>query len=197
MVGTGRCGTVYTAALLTACGIPFGHEAVFRPRGIERRWGLAGDASYLAVPWLPFYSGLVLHQVRHPVAVVRSLVGSGFFGELAPHSKYRAPVDRLVAPTGDPVRDAVRYTVAWNERCERHAAIRYRIEDIDAVLGTLVALIDPSRLEAVPDALARVPRGMNTRARAREIAGVDDLPAGPDREALARMVTRYGYDLSG
>lgn len=36
VTGTGRCGTVYMARLLTSLGIPCGHESVFDYRGI--RW---------------------------------------------------------------------------------------------------------------------------------------------------------------
>lgn len=35
IIGTGRCGTVFMARLLTSLGIPCGHESVFDWRGIE------------------------------------------------------------------------------------------------------------------------------------------------------------------
>lgn len=35
VVGTGRCGTVYFAKLLTSLGIPCGHESIFDWRGID------------------------------------------------------------------------------------------------------------------------------------------------------------------
>lgn len=65
VVGTGRCGTVYMAKLLSSIGFPCGHEAIFTYEGIgeaERR--LRGETpvrisliSHLATagegPWLP------------------------------------------------------------------------------------------------------------------------------------------------
>lgn len=39
VVGTGRCGTVFVAKLLTSAGLPCGHECVFRHDGFDR--GLA------------------------------------------------------------------------------------------------------------------------------------------------------------
>ena len=35
VVGTGRCGTVFMARLLTSLGIPCGHEFIFGPEGLE------------------------------------------------------------------------------------------------------------------------------------------------------------------
>jgi len=35
VVGTGRCGTVYTARFLTSVGMPCGHESVFDYRGLD------------------------------------------------------------------------------------------------------------------------------------------------------------------
>jgi hypothetical protein len=36
VTGTGRCGSVYMARLLTSLGIPCSHEAIFNPGGIDR-----------------------------------------------------------------------------------------------------------------------------------------------------------------
>jgi len=36
VVGTGRCGTVYMARLLTGLGIPCGHESIFSFEGLQR-----------------------------------------------------------------------------------------------------------------------------------------------------------------
>lgn len=104
VTGTGRSGTVYLARLLTAAGLPCGHESFFTPWGLDMaRARLAGhapvyssaisveaggdwvpkpdelvaDSSYMAAPYL--YSDLlegacIIHAVRHPIAVINSFV---------------------------------------------------------------------------------------------------------------------------
>jgi hypothetical protein len=104
VTGTGRCGTVYLANLLTKCGLPCGHESVFTPWGLEEAlarldgrsaievsaisvascgdWFREGDAvvadsSYMAAPFLDhpvLQDTRILHVVRHPMDVINSFV---------------------------------------------------------------------------------------------------------------------------
>src|SRR5688572_3038641 len=74
IVGTGRCGTTYTAELLTQSGVPCGHESIFSYTGMNYCFGYEGDASWLALPHLGGYQGIVVHQTRHPLAVINSLM---------------------------------------------------------------------------------------------------------------------------
>ena len=110
VTGTGRCGTVFMANLITSMGWPCGHEAVFGPLGLERaeeilhgdgkpknsqisRNGtilsegmvLVGDSSYMSAPFLERVDTTVIHLVRNPVGVVGSLVGSVFRNFSNPH----------------------------------------------------------------------------------------------------------------
>ncbi len=151
VTGCGRSGTGYIAALLSALGHPCGHERVFTP-WITRVPALvsgSGDASWLAAP---FVRGLpvgtvVLHQVRDPRAVVRSLLGIGFFdpaglGEevrslpervrrrfgRGPHRTLRSDfldAIRRGVPTildgRTPIERAVRYWTRWNALVEPSA----------------------------------------------------------------------------
>lgn len=103
VTGTGRCGTVFMANLLTSMGWPCGHEAVFGPHGVGRARevlsgirppenseisrngdilsegeGIVGDSSYMAAPFLKEVDALVVHLVRNPIDVVASLVGGMF-----------------------------------------------------------------------------------------------------------------------
>lgn len=46
VTGTGRCGTVYAARLLTSLGVPCGHEAIFKADGLDRaKLRLCGNLS--------------------------------------------------------------------------------------------------------------------------------------------------------
>jgi hypothetical protein len=84
VTGCARSGTMYIAAVLGGLGLRVGHEVVFGPR--TRRFdgwhGQHGDCSWLAAPFLgQIGDAVVRHQVRHPLAVVRSLVGMRFFAD--------------------------------------------------------------------------------------------------------------------
>lgn len=105
VTGTGRCGTLFMANLLTSMGFPCSHEAIFTPMGIE--WArevmdgrrpiensrisegkrclpddpdveFVAESSYMAAPFLKEFDFRVIHVVRNPLNVVASLVGKGF-----------------------------------------------------------------------------------------------------------------------
>ena len=88
VTGCARSGTAYTAAVLSRLGLRCGHEVVFGPatRAFTGFGGQHGDSSWLAVPFLGQLpagpdGAVVLHRVRHPLKVVRSLLGIRFFDD--------------------------------------------------------------------------------------------------------------------
>ncbi len=84
ITGCARSGTAYMAALLDGLGLRVGHEVVFDPRTrhFDGWQGQNGDSSWLAAPFLAdLGDALVVHQLRHPLKVVRSLVGVRFFAD--------------------------------------------------------------------------------------------------------------------
>ncbi len=104
VTGTGRSGTVYLANVLTAAGIPCGHESIFTPGGIKEararlkgtspievswisrescgNWmpcpaDLVAESSYLAAPYLRdrlLQGTRIIHAVRNPMQVINSFV---------------------------------------------------------------------------------------------------------------------------
>ena len=103
VTGTGRCGTLFMANLLTSMGLPCTHEAVFTTEGWDYAWEVMNDfkpainsrisrgdnlsdyeidtvaeSSYMAAPFLGRLNAGVIHVVRNPFKVVGSLVGHGF-----------------------------------------------------------------------------------------------------------------------
>lgn len=103
VTGTGRCGTLFAAKMLTEMGWPCGHEAIFGPDGIEKARrvlkgleepenspiskagdtlpegeDILGDSSYMAAPFLKEFDSTVVHLVRSPAKVVASLIGGVF-----------------------------------------------------------------------------------------------------------------------
>ena len=196
IVGTGRSGSGFISKALRAAGIDCGHEEWWGPTPQRGRPGLQGDSSWLAVPELDVFDGPVLHQVRDPLDVVRSLVGIRMFSDNA-HGAFRwFMFAHQPGLTGDDVADAMRWYVEWNRRCEAHAVLRYRVEDVDAAL-----LVDVARaaghaleLDVAAAAVDAVGNGFNGRRRAD--LGWDDLPVGPLRDELAETAERYGYATS-
>lgn len=102
VTGTGRCGTVYMAKVLTSLGLPCGHESIFNFENEEtvmarfngeieptisdcsinkEKWIdesiIVADSSYMAAPHLSRseLNGIpVIHVVRHPMKVISSFV---------------------------------------------------------------------------------------------------------------------------
>lgn len=193
ITGTGRCGTKFTATLLSEVGIPCGHENYFNPK-YPKRYGLVGDASWLAVPYLPTYRGTVIHQVRDPLGVISSLAGTRFFSDEDTHGPFHSFACQHFAVTGDDLADAMRWYVEWNQRVEPHSSFRFRIEDISSeLLRTLASEVGEPQPEpsAIEEALARVPSTLNSRKR--RLLGWDNLPESPIKAELRRVATRYGY----
>lgn len=196
VVGTGRCGTTFTASALTALGIDCGHESWWTVDPSGRRPGLHGDASWLAVPFLGDYQGAVLHQVRHPLDVIRSLVGIGMFTDPRHGGYQNLAFEHLPGLVGDDLTDAMRWYVGWNASCERFAHHRFRIEDLDASLLVQLAadVGHPVDRSTAVRALADVRLDRNSRRR----AGLrwDDLPDGSLKRKLREMADAYGYEVS-
>lgn len=221
VTGCSRSGTTYAARVFSELGIPCGHESVFNifrvrpgdPAPVLDHPDWLGDASFLAVPFLEALPAgtVVLHQVRHPLEVIRSHMGIHFFSEPGEPSQYLAEnhVDFLrviehhcpeIFRERDECARCVLYWVNWNRLAERAERIpgldyvRYRLEDLDAeLLERLVTRIGVKvprdRIEA---ALATVPRDANHRLRDESIT-LSRIAAGPVRDALRQLARRYGY----
>lgn len=97
VTGTGRCGTGYAAKMLTACGLPTGHKDLYNPKVLyagapETTAGMPGESSWLAAPDVPVLPQRikVVHIVRDPLEVVRSMVGIGWLDSpYSPHHPYQ------------------------------------------------------------------------------------------------------------
>lgn len=200
VTGSGRCGTRYLADLLTAAGVPCGHELVWNERGVPA-WPkrLVADSSWMAATQLGRIDLPVVLLVRHPLAVVRSWVEIGFFtvdesnpthGPLrafAPRAyEYERPHDRALA-----------MWLALNQAVLPYAELVLRLERLDAAqLGRLLRWCggDPGHAEV----FAEVPRA-NRHQEMRDLTGVLHVPSwdAHDRalvapaQALARLL---GYD---
>lgn len=72
-------GTRYTAYVMDACGIPTGHEKMFRENpNVIRPTYKQIEVSWLCVPWFSTFKGSNILVARAPYNVIRSQYAFGF-----------------------------------------------------------------------------------------------------------------------
>lgn len=202
VTGAGRSATGYTSTVLRACGVACGHEKVFHPKTLLAEWGeLDADASWIAVPHMRGIkaSGAhVLHQIRDPLAVVRSLYGLKIFEHHRPQEDPYLHViwkfDKAIFAYDDPLRRVMSYWIRWNLAAEAQADGSYRIESMDPErLHAMCRLVNPSiALKTCEAAIRDSDRTYNTRGPDLSITW-QDLPVDPLTEQFCDLAERYGY----
>lgn len=162
-------GTGYLASLLNAAGLSCGHEAVFTPNKVHDV-RVSAEVSWLALPYLEEQPDKyhVMHQIRNPLHVVRSLC-NGMMAK--PGNQYRLFIERnwdRPAPDedaliGEWVEWFSHHVVDWNHRCEKVALQTWRLEDVDEWTVRAIADAAGSILtrERIPAALERVSTSTN------------------------------------
>jgi hypothetical protein len=226
VTGCSRSGTKYMARLLSAVGHKCSHERVFNlyryrsPESSIKHFEsfpeIQGDSSSDAVLFfdeLPSRT-VVLHQVRHPVAVIRSLMGIRFFAEPYKPSEYLASdhqvqlefVEKHLCPTifkdTNEIARCMRYWVMWNQMAQRAEYydslryFRYRVEDLSLpLLRNIVTLLGGGCGDDVlRAALASVSGSTNSRLRDHSVSW-EALPAGDDKDAVEQLAITYRYFL--
>jgi hypothetical protein len=187
-----------------------GHPGFITPQDLRLEgnlgWpaSLCGDSSWLAAPYLSSLprGTWVLHQLRNPISVIRSLVRIRFFDTPSPFRLF-AEAHLPDVRTGAPLERSLRYWVEWNRLVQRaehmpHLRyVRYSVEDLTPLLlrdilsraGIGCAI---SRVEAV---LRAHPRTVNTRGSKHRdhLIQWETLPAGQARLACEQLAEEYGY----
>lgn len=220
VTGTGRCGTGYIAHVLNSVNVKCSHEGVFAayhdaqgpviPDGlstdeeiigrVKKRhqnawWNWQADSSWMAVPYLErpeLEKMTVVHLVRDPKKTIDSMVRTGGFNPDIGGLFWQFQVKHLPAllETDDrKIRAGLFYT-KWNERAERKATIRWRVED--DVLDLLDLLeIDHRGKDVFAD----------TSYNSRIGYGPTDIDLNgmpePILTDLRQMTERYGYEWPG
>ena len=201
IVGTGRCGTGGVASHLTDLGIPCSHEGYFTPdgptlRNPERPATAKGDASWLAVPFVKSGDLPIVHLVRRPQDVIRSLYNIGFFDSRfrSLHRPFIAFAERHFDVGDDPLDACIRWYMEWNERCEAVAGLRIRVEDFEQKVPDLTAHIGfvPTRTAVPPLTTANSWVPLHSRPLSSAEIAQRLLPH-PRASALAEIAERYGY----
>lgn len=186
IIGSGRSGSGYIAQVLSAAGIPCGHENWWNPHG-DRAEGLLVDSSWCAVGHLDGYQGAVFHQVRHPLSAISSLAAHPDWG---PYAEWRG------YPTIEDQAELAMLTyVDWNQRCELLASQSWKVEGLgsSAIWAVADAVGVGVSAEDVFAALASVPRNVNDHGTATRFTWAT-LPDNRYKPAVMAMAERYGYE---
>lgn len=190
IAGTGRNGSTYIAEVLSAAGVPCGHEAVFSPLGVREPDGLLGDSSWAATPHLESTDLTVYHQVRHPLKVLASWaqIKDTEHGRIAWDALY----DLIGVTSGARLVDVARYITTVHDIAERHAVRSWRVEDVDAALVCAIAADSGVRVspECAATAIASVPTDTNDHGT--KPLAWSDLPFLALRE-LGKVTRKWGY----
>lgn len=205
IIGTGRCGTSYAAAYLSDLGIACSHEGYFTPDGPKLRnrrrpADAKGDVSWLAVPFLKGGELPIVHLVRHPQDVVRSLYNMGFFDPRFRdvHRDFIAFAERHFHVGEDPFDACVRWCIEWNERCERLAGLRIQVEAFEKRLPDLTAYIGFAPTRTAPAPSSTWNSWLSLHPRPLSAPDVEQrLLRHPRGGQLAEIAERYGYASEG
>lgn len=167
VTGTGRCGTGFMSRVLTESGVACSHEGVFTPFGATRaRHNWQADSSWMAVPHLSTHRDCLRVLVyRHPVDVINSFVGIGFFDEPSTYLSFMTRrLSLLDSHRMSAVEKACQYYVAWNLLALPEADIVSPIENMN--WGALVDAHPALCAGHVQHAVDAVGDAYNHRARA-------------------------------
>jgi hypothetical protein len=153
----------------------------------------------MAVPRLSHFRGVAFLQLRHPLKVIRSFIGTGFFTDTSRYVNQRRFAAAHFDVLGDDVVDAMRWWVYWNQKAADHADMTYPIEGMDVELFArmleMVGLDQAKRRAST--AIDTVPANINSSAhrgtQLGQLINWSDLPTGRDRDQLAVAACRFGY----
>ncbi|MEW6197318.1 MAG: glycosyltransferase [Planctomycetota bacterium] len=220
VLATPRAGTAYTAELFSGLGLECPHEGRFGletdvPGFLAAPDG-TGESSWLAVPFVGQLPAdvRVLHQTRHPLAVIKSLLQIQFVDLDAAGNPIREGLRRkftrfalkhcpqLLEYTSHLERAAWFY-YHWNRRIEATRPpgqiLRYRLEDLD--IGLLRRLldfigVDPARFsdEQLQERLSSVPTDTNTKTQEKVIL-TEEVTWATVPAAVREMAAAYGYSV--
>lgn len=202
IVGPARSGTAYVAELLTAAGLPTGHEDMFGAYGFDARPELRGDSSWLAVPFLGDIPAAcpIVFQTRDPLKVVESNFRIRFLQRDSKFDRFvQAVLGARLPASATPLERCVLYVVEWIEMIRAHQSrlvLTSRLEslaasDVDAIGRCVGHPIEPLRAAA---ALAALPKNVNTKLHRKVSVAADWSAVSVElRDRLQRLRAELGY----
>jgi hypothetical protein len=192
ITGCSRSGTTYISEVLKLSGLDIGHEFVGKDG--TSSWFMCIEADH--VPWkhrpssIGFEFDHIFHQVRHPLKVISSVLGTEhrkaitYFSENIPEIYAKDP----------PLVKCAKYWYYWNLYAEQKSEWRYQVEQIDSCLAEM-----GQRLGIVLDKeiLTQIPRDTNHRKQTTNLTWAqlkEEIPADLFSK-IQEMSLRYGYSI--
>jgi hypothetical protein len=214
ITGCGRSGTLFASKLFSAVGSPCSHEVAFGAHVMKHHksatWNpnFHGEASWLAAPVIKraWKDDLViLHQLRDPIEVIRSMVGIGSMGRETPYQRYifhYLPELREIAKRSQ-VEACMAFWVLWNDmiahKTERFGQLfRYHVESLDPDLLSRISDSFGLGLFAQESEIRRAMQQLGTKVHTRtrnESITWETLPEGVWKRELRDATVRYGYKI--
>jgi hypothetical protein len=201
ITGTGRNGSRWIANVLSAAGLETSHECWFNGRGVQHESGVI-ESSWLAVPELDDFDGVIGVQLRDPQQVIQSLLGAGAHGQFSKEGRKQGHYfDWIVEwlpniKDMDPPEAAQHFVAHWLHRVMWQADYIWTVESLDVqrvedVAYRLGGVMLGSR--AVELALATFPPAKSRHLPDRSITW-SHLPINKDRRLIAKLVQQF-YDI--
>lgn len=224
VTGTGRCGTLYLARLLTSLEIPCGHESIFNTLGIDQAklnmekpvkvsprsteyWNwlnegfIQAEASYMAAPFLnePILAqSKIIHLVRNPIKVIFSFCDEFkyFINLLRQYEKY---IHGHLLARGDDMEKVTTNQIlrAAFYYIKWNEMIEQACQGRDFLLHRIEDDIKPV-LDYVGRSKATdyfTDKRANTNRHNIFSKTIHDIPNHPIKEELIRKAEQYKYDL--
>lgn len=170
VTGCGASGTDWFTDVLLRLGVPCDHERAFRPDGEYNYDG--GDVSWYAVPHVTrtfqdrhALDGPVVHLVRNPLDVVRSL--GVFMSEDTSSTNFVFKHQPAVADAQDHLGRKIRYVAWWDAALIDFKIPQFKVEGVT-----------PERLSAVVNYL-NGPGGVTTENCEHVLNEVSEPSRGP------------------
>lgn len=213
VVGTGRCGTVYMARVLTELGFPCGHETIFNERGIflqSKDWDLSkisqettgnwledktkivADSSYMAVPHMyNFPNSKIIHVIRDPIKVIRSFFyGMNYFCSSKASNPWEEYIYKYLPELKKDMTQIERcclYYVLWNEMIFKKDLL-VKLEDGE---DSILKFFNSNKKLAVSSKT----NTFTLENGFRKELYVEHIPNGEIKQRLLEYAQRIGYNL--
>jgi hypothetical protein len=191
ILGCGRSGTRYVTKVLACAGLQIGHEKPGRDGMCNwRSVGQPDDIESHDVVW---------HQVRHPLGVIAS-----FHTVMGRSWDYICEVEPRISRDDSLLLRCMKYWLYWNERCAQAATVTYRVENIAALLPSLLERMQVSHSETIISSCLSISTKDHTRQKVHKVSSSyptvtwDDVFAADESIALQirQQGEKFGYNFS-
>lgn len=189
-IGAGRHGSGWTAEVLRRAGVNAAHEGHWTPFGPQYS-DLDVDSSWIATVLLGDFEGKVVHQVRHPLRYVASVVHAPEQAEYA--GLKLATVGRWIP---DPNERALTEWLIFNTRAMQLANTgldSLRVESLSTVEVVRIAAILLERDDLDYDAAEKTPTDWNDHGGRLYPVQWEDMPQCQALNEARALAEQLGY----